>query len=291
MPRRKRVKSSPSHPSVQSAIKKHKTESDIDSDGSFESLDVAEPANEPISMATCTKFSKEDIKEVADALMKDFKAALIIELKVELKAVIQIETSKLKTEITELKIENKNLKDALKDTNMALDELDQYGRRMCLEVSNVPGDTGSFNEDVEKKVIFLCETNKVDLSPAEIDKCHRLGRYNPDFDKNRRIIVKFATSKARQRIYDARKSLGDGIYVQEHLTRFRGQLGFEARKLVRTHQLAKTWVAGCKIYATMNYQGKDVNVHIKDLDDINLIKDGKLPVPVPFPTPPKPVIA
>ncbi len=34
---------------------------------------------------------------------------------------------------------------------MALDELDQYGRRMCLEISNIPGDTGITSENVEDK--------------------------------------------------------------------------------------------------------------------------------------------
>ncbi|MES9880097.1 MAG: hypothetical protein ABW185_04370, partial [Sedimenticola sp.] len=82
-------------------------------------------------------------------------------------------------------------------------------------------------------------------------------------------------SKARQRIYEARRSLGDGIFVQEHLTKLRGKLAYEARQLVRSKKIDKTWVAGSRVYASRN----DVKLLIKDMEDIALVSDGKLPTP------------
>ncbi len=82
-------------------------------------------------------------------------------------------------------------------------------------------------------------------------------------------------------MYDARRTLGDGIFVQDHLTPLRSQLGYESRKLVRENKLVKTWIAGCKIFALMSYHGKDTKLQIKDMDDINNIRDGNLPVHKP----------
>ena len=61
--------------------------------------------------------------------------------------------------------------------------------------------------------------------------------------KNRKVIIKFTNSKARRNQYSARKQLGALIYVQENLTNFRESLSYEARQLVKTKKLAKTWVS------------------------------------------------
>ncbi len=206
-------------------------------------------------------------------------------MKVEINSLIEIETGKLRREISNLKTENLQLKESLKSTNTALDELDQYGRRMCLEISNIPGDNGSFTENVEEKVLFLTASKNVDLNASDIDKCHRLGRHHPDSATNRRIIVKFTNSKARQRVYEARRSLGDGTFVQDHLTRLRSQLGFEARKLVRSKALNKTWVAGSKIYAPSRTTVRNIRLPLKTWKILTLcMRVGKLPTPVSFPT-------
>jgi hypothetical protein len=88
---------------------------------------------------------------------------------------------------------------------------------------------------------------------------------------NRKVIVKFTNSKARQSVYSARKRLGDGIFVQENLTPYREYLGYEARKLKRAGLVTKTWVAGCKIYAQVT--GEKTGRQIMNMDDINAISD------------------
>lgn len=278
--RRKRVKSSPSGQSVQSATKKHRpvlsqqvTDCEsVDSEGSEDSDELLKHlSNMP------PKFNKEDLKEVADALMCSFRDQLLSEIKDELNTMIMVETEKLKSEINDLKKENQTLKVTMKATNASLDDLDQYGRRMCLEIANIPGDTGNPAEDVEQKVLHLTQTHNVDLTSSDIDRCHRLGRYQPSASVNRRIIIRFTNSKARQRIYDCRRSLGDGIFVQEHLTKFRSQLAYEARQLVRAKTLAKTWIAGSKVFATLIDKGKEIKIQIRDMDDIKAAREGKPP--------------
>ena len=91
------------------------------------------------------------------------------------------------------------------------------------------------------------------------------------------VNIKFTNSKARQNLYSARKELGASIYVQENLTNFRESLSYEARQLVKSKKLAKTWVAGCKVHGSFpdNPAGK---VIIKDMATIEAIRDGK-PLP------------
>ena len=79
--------------------------------------------------------------------------------------------------------------------------------------------------------IECAEKIGLDLSPHDTDRCHRKGK--PKLDKRRKVIVKFTNSKARERAYRARKTLGDGIYVQENLIIFRiKKCHYEARQRV-----------------------------------------------------------
>ncbi|KAH3827707.1 hypothetical protein DPMN_129648 [Dreissena polymorpha] len=94
---------------------------------------------------------------------------------------------------------------------------------------------------------------------------------------NRRDIVKFTNSKARQRIFNVRKSFGKGLFVQDSLTPFRSQPSFETRALKRDHKLTSTWVAGGNIYGLMVLNGHERKVQIKDLDAIDAIRKGVEP--------------
>ena len=109
---------------------------------------------------------------------------------------------------------------------------------MCLELSGITGDTNDNSDNVQTKVLDTFKKAGLTLSSADIDRCHRLGK--PKANTDRKVIVKFTNSSARQNVYAARKSLGHGIYVQENLTRLRQQLSYVARQLVRAKVLDKT---------------------------------------------------
>ncbi|MES9879652.1 MAG: hypothetical protein ABW185_02080 [Sedimenticola sp.] len=246
-----------------------------------------------------TKVSIDDIEKLGELLGNKLKTEIVAELKNELTLMVDAHISAaikpLATELELVKADNADLRtslgtikrdnEQLKSTNETLqsdlDELDQYGRRMCLELSNIPGDTGDFNEDVEHRLLDLAtnavlpEGKKLDLLPSDIDRCHRRGRYRAAV--NRRIIIKFTNTKARQRVWDARKQLGNGIYVTENLTRFRENLAYQARQLTRgpARLLERTWVAGGRIHAiTAITQQKLI---IRNLGDIEKLKAGAHP--------------
>lgn len=45
------------------------------------------------------------------------------------------------------------LRKCVKTANNANDDLEQYGRRMMLDMSVIPGDTVNINEDVKTKIL------------------------------------------------------------------------------------------------------------------------------------------
>lgn len=241
----------------------------------LENSDSDSDSDSEVEPIMASKYSKDDIKEIAKDLLAEIKLHLVTELKAEFRAIVNAETAKLGDEITSLKEENKSLKLSLKSIVSDLDELEQYGRRMCLDISNIPGDTGNPNEDVETIILEHANRCNIALKPEDIDKCHRKGKYKGS--GNRKVIVRFTNSKARQRVYEGRRTIGDGIFVQENLTRRRDQLAYEARQLVRTKSLMKTWVGGCRIFALIMHSGKELKIQIHDMDDIASIRQGHPP--------------
>jgi hypothetical protein len=231
----------------------------------------------PTSQTKMSKFSQADIKELssqlAPVLIKELKVQLqeeiIKELRGEFINIIQEETKMLKDEVSALRAEVASLKSDLKSSEMDQDELAQYGRRMNLDISGIPGDTGSSEENVESKILAEAKKRGIQLSSSDIDKCHRKGK--PKDNYNRKVIVKFTNSKARQRVYNARKEMSHGIFVQENLTPLRENLSFQARQLKRDKLITKTWIAGCRVYVQVT--GATKSCLIKHMDDIQEIRN------------------
>jgi DNA repair exonuclease SbcCD ATPase subunit len=216
---------------------------------------------------------KKELEEVISKLKID----LIQDLKAEFELIVETKTRALREEVSQLRDEVKFLRDCVKTANEANNDLEQYGRRMMLDISGIPGDTGDAYENVERKILEYANKIDLNLNENDIDKVHRLGKWRSDVKVNRRVIVKFTNSKARQRLYNARKSLSSGIFEQDSLTRRREQIGYEARKLKREGKLLKTWVACANIYGTMKKFDHEIKVHIKNMDSIEKIRAGEEP--------------
>ena len=84
-----------------------------------------------------------------------------------------------------------------------------------------------------------------------IDRSHRVGsRVNKDGTPRstpKAIIVKFSSYRYRQRLFNARKLAKvngyKDVYVNEDLTKFRNDLLYQARKLVKSKCLLGAWSA------------------------------------------------
>lgn len=73
---------------------------------------------------------------------------------------------------------------------------------------------------------------------------------------------------------DARKSVG-GIYINEDLSRYRQNIAFELRKLVREKRIEQSWVGrGGVIFA--KFPGGD-KFQVSSKRDIDAVKHGQIP--------------
>lgn len=198
------------------------------------------------------------------------ETSLLQVIKSDVQEIVDSKCKTLNDEILSLKAEVNSLKFDFKKSKLEHDQLVQYGRRMNLDLSGIPGDTGTPDENIEQKLMEYARKSNIDISSADIDKCHRKGKYTNA--QNRRVIVKFTNSKARRRFYEGRKSLGRGIYVQDNLTPFRENLAYETRKLRRENLITKCWVSRCKVYVLLF--GESRGLPINDMDAICAIRNG-----------------
>lgn len=279
--KRKRNRSSPTQQQQQHphhyVFKKHKSSIplDIESDASFYSADSETEEAIESNMCDHCKFTKEDLNEVASKMVEQFKSQLINELTSVFENIVENKTKKLQEELTTLKCENSELRACIKTTNTALDDMEQYGRRFNLNITGIPGDNGDYNENVEQKILDYAKKANIDITSSDINNCHRLGK--PRLQVTRRVIVQFTNTKAVRKVYDARKNFGNGVYIQESLTRAREQLAYEARKLKRENKLDQTWVAGGRIVGIMNIRGTERKFFIRDMIAIQSVRNGVVP--------------
>ena len=147
--------------------------------------------------------------------------------------------------------EIKSLKEDLKNVTAQLNDLEQYSRRLCVNVSGIPENS---NEDPKKLVLELSQITGAQLEPSDIDVAHRIGRQKPG--KTRTMIVRFATLTKRQAFYNARRELRgaravpgsrltgevlEKTYISDNLTQHNELLMFQARQLKKKGKAFAVW--------------------------------------------------
>ena len=143
------------------------------------------------------------------------------------------------------------LKEELRRTNERLNELEQYSRRLCVNVSGIPETAG---ESTDQIVTDLASMTGVTITPADIDRSHRIGK--PTDGKSRPIIVRFANFSKRQEFYNARRELrkprpvpgstvtaetASRTFLADNLTKQNQHTMFVARGLKKEGKIHSTW--------------------------------------------------
>ena len=103
-----------------------------------------------------------------------------------------------------MKLTNKELEKRVVVLERDTDALEQYSRRNSVRVSGIPEQNNEITDDV---ILKLAEDMNVQISRADTDRSHRVGRLEDTRRthsevrtriRHRVIIVKFATYNARQ---------------------------------------------------------------------------------------------
>jgi hypothetical protein len=186
----------------------------------------------PVSMATeqqlaaaLDKLLTSDtfVDRIAARLSEAVSARVLADLGGRLEAA-EARVADLTVEVDTLRNQVARLKE---NSDMRIDGLAQYSRRNNIRITGVPE---TREEDVTATTVKLLNDKLgVPILPADIDRCHRVGRpassANLRHDgviRHRQIIVKFISYQKRSAIIVNRRKLsGTGIAVHEDLTRKR----------------------------------------------------------------------
>lgn len=153
------------------------------------------------------------------------------------------------------------------ESDLKLDDLEQYGRRHSVRINGVP-ETDRENTDF-LVCDFLGNELGIEVDPIEIDRSHRLG---PKSGNNPRpIAVKFLNYRLKEHVYSNRRHLRKGLYINESLTKARSKLFYQARQLKKQNIIKETWT-------------KDGKIFIKQKDDSVSVCTRESDLPVSFAT-------
>ena len=107
------------------------------------------------------------------------------------------------------------------------EELEQYGRLLCLRISGVPTVKNESSNGVLEFIKSLFKEAKVSVPDNILDRSHRIG---PSYTvritskKCKSIIVRFTAFRHRTLFYRARKNVASGFKVKLDLTKCRFNL-------------------------------------------------------------------
>ena len=147
--------------------------------------------------------------------------------------------------------EIKALKADLRKVTDRLNDVEQYSRRVCVNISGIPENR---NEDAAKIVLELSKITGAHLEPGDVDVAHRIGKPKPG--KIRPIIARFVTLQKRQAFYDTRRALRgaqaqpgseltrdvlDKAFISDSLTQQNEFLMYQARQLKKKGKLVAAW--------------------------------------------------
>ena len=194
--------------------------------------------------ATLKQILAEAIAELPD---KDYITDLVENLEKKINENIQAEIEKAvkplcnKIEILERKIavydaHFAGLERRLEETEIKIDDAEQYSRRACLRIYGIPPTSGNENaEQCEAKVKEVFKEIGVNVPDDMLDRAHRIGQKSKNKTTGvveQTMIVKFVSWKYRTAVYRARKKSEDKA-IQLDLTARRAKLLVFAKERVK----------------------------------------------------------
>ena len=158
------------------------------------------------------------------------------------------------------------LENELKTETQNRNDLEQYGRRIMVEISGIPSTVNENCLEIINKIAN--QTGLINYSPEYVDVVHRLSS-KPDSG----IIVKFVSRTSRDNFYNARKHLkekcasdfgfpGDNskIYINESLTLANKTLYKLVRERCKTHKFEFSWTSNGQILVRRKKDSKAIRI-------------------------------
>ena len=164
-------------------------------------------------------------------MVSDLKKEIMNEVKAILSEKDK-EIEVLKSQVTLLQNHVSKVKHALDNK---VNELEQYGRRVCLRIESVEHKVNEKSEEVLEKVINIIKEPEAEIPESVLDRAHRIGPTYTDNDtgkKMQNIIVRFTTFRHRILFHTNRKKIKSGARISLDLTKDLYSLLVSAKKRV-----------------------------------------------------------
>ena len=154
----------------------------------------------------------------------------------------------LQEHVKNLKLQNEILSSKCDKAAADCEDVEQYGRRLCLRINGIPPKEGAEkSEEVLDKVKAEIASAGIAIPDNMIDRAHRIGgKFTDRVTKKpaQSVLVRFTTFRHRTEVYYARKSMN--VRVGLDLTKHRYLLFKDAFNLVKDLPVVKF------IYADVN---------------------------------------
>lgn len=208
-------------------------------------LNMDSPTTPP---PTTLSLDEGAIQAIAQTLKSSIQEQLNAMLTATVESVVKNIFSNLTSEINTLKSENEALRSENADLMYRVETLEfqadaseQYSRRDSVRISGI---AESANENTDDLILDLCTAMEASITINDLAVSHRVGKRNSS-SKPRDILVKFVSRRSRNLFYKKRTLLKDkgykGTFINEDLTKYRSELLYEARKLVKSNNILSAW--------------------------------------------------
>ena len=171
---------------------------------------------------TRSKLNMEDMEGLVNRLLRPIHDAIkklptinhldkkINNLEQQLLARIEEQDTKISTledRIESLEGKLVFLENSVQLQNRHVDDLEQYGRRLCLRLHGIPLVEDETASDVLNEVKDEVKRLGVKLSDGDYDRAHRIGgvKENQSGEKSQAVILRMTSWKARTAIYRSRE--------------------------------------------------------------------------------------
>ena len=215
-----------------------------------------------------------ELIQIITSKFNELKQDLITEIKLLIQLEVEKFVKKQKEEFDETVIK---LQERITTLEQEKDDLEQYGRRVCIRIDDAPVGSEETAESVFEKVGKFLGKACPDVPVSCIDRAHRIGSEYKSYRNKRKccsIIVRFMSCRHRTMFYRNRKRLKD-VRIKLDLTKRRYKILKDAIDLAKEHPDLNYVYAGVNCRLKVVFKDGSSNF-FNDIDDLKSIINNRI---------------